>query len=367
MKIFITGTRGIPDIPGGIEKHCQNIYPLIVSKGHDVYVVTRRSYVKNHDKKWNGVNLIDLYAPASKNLEAIVHTFLAVLKARLCNADILHIHAIGPGLMVPLARLIGLKVVVTHHGPDYNRGKWSQIAKAGLKLGEWLSGKYAHEVIAISKIIQNILKKRCNRVPAILYNGVFLPKKSKNIDFLTSLDIKPGKYILAVSRIEPEKGLDILVDAFKQLKTKHKLVIAGYTHYKTEYNTLLQKKIISNSRIILSGFITGDPLAQLYSHAGLFVLPSYHEGLPIALLEAMSYGLSVLVSDIPANLEVGLSKKRYFKCGDAMDLKKKIDYHFNRPITMAEKSIFRALIQEKYNWEKIAAQTIKVYEKALTR
>ena len=93
MKIFVTGTRGIPDIPGGIEKHCRNLYPLIVSKGHEVYVAMRRPYVKIHQKKWNGVNLVDLYAPASKNLEAIVHTFLTVLKARQCNADILHIHA----------------------------------------------------------------------------------------------------------------------------------------------------------------------------------------------------------------------------------------------------------------------------------
>jgi len=361
MKIFVTGTRGIPDIPGGIEKHCQNLYPLIASRGHEVYVATRKPYVKNHWKKWNGVNLVELYAPASKNLEAIVHTFLAVLKARQCNADILHIHAIGPGLMVPLARILGLKVVVTNHGPDYNRDKWSKIAKAGLWVGEWLSGKYAHEVIAISKIIQDILKKRCNRVPKIIYNGVFLPEKSRNTDFLKSLDIEPGRYILAVSRIEPEKGLDLLIDAFNQLKTDQKLVIAGYSHYKTEYNTQLQKKIINNSRIILSGFVTGEPLAQLYSHAGLFVLPSYHEGLPISLLEAMSYGLSVLVSDIPANLELNLSRKRYFKCGDINDLKEKIDYHLANPISPDEKSIFRSRIKETYNWEKIAAQTIKVY------
>ena len=274
---------------------------------------------------------------------------------------------IGPGLMVPLARLLGLRVVVTHHGPDYNRGKWSKIAKAGLWLGEWLSGKYAHEVIAISKIIQDILKKRCNRIPEIIYNGVFLPEKSQHSDFLKSLDIEPGRYILAVSRIEPEKGLDVLIDAFSQLKTDQKLVIAGYSHYKTDYNAQLQKKISNNSRIILSGFVTGEPLAQLYSHAGLFVLPSFHEGLPIALLEAMSYGLSVLVSDIPANLEVGLARERYFKCGDMDDLKEKIDYHLANPISPDEKSIFRSRIEETYNWKKIAAQTIKVYEKALAQ
>ena len=219
-------------------------------------------------------------------------------------------------------------------------------------------------MIAISKIIQDILKKRCNRIPEIIYNGVFLPEKSQHSDFLKSLDIEPGRYILAVSRIEPEKGLDVLIDAFSQLKTDQKLVIAGYSHYKTDYNAQLQKKISNNSRIILSGFVTGEPLAQLYSHAGLFVLPSFHEGLPIALLEAMSYGLSVLVSDIPANLEVGLARERYFKCGDMDDLKEKIDYHLANPISPDEKSIFRSRIEKTYNWKKIAAQTIKVYEKA---
>ncbi len=112
----------------------------------------------------------------------------------------------------------------------------------------------------------------------------------------------------------------------------------------------------------------GEPLAQIYSHVGLFVLPSYHEGLPIALLEAMSYGLSVLVSDIPANLEVGLARERYFKCGDMDDLKEKIDYHYiANPISPEEKSIFRSRIEETYNWEKIADQTIKVYEKTLVK
>ena len=314
LKIFVTGTRGIPDIPGGIEKHCQNLYPLIVSRGHDVYVARRRPYITDHNNEWNGVRLVDLYAPASKNLEAIVHTFLAVLKARQyppCRHSAYPCNRSGPDGSPGASP--GVKGR-GHPSRDYNRGKWGKIAKAGLWAGEWLSGKYAHEMIAISKLIRDIMQKRCNRIPEIIYNGVFLPKKSAHTDFLKSLGVEPGRYILAVSRIEPEKGLDILVDAFNRIETDQKLVIAGYTHYKTDYNTQLQKKIKNNSRIILSGFVTGEPLAQLYSHAGLFVLPSYHEGLPIALLEAMSYGLSVLVSDIPANLEVGLSKERYFKC-----------------------------------------------------
>src|SRR6056297_2183309 len=123
MKIFVTGTRGMPDIPGGIEKHCQEIYPLVAQKGHEVYVAVRKPYVRYTGRKWRGVNLVPVYAPRKSSLETIVHTFLAVLKARFYRADILHLHAVGPGLLAPLGRLLGMNVVVTHHGPDYERDK----------------------------------------------------------------------------------------------------------------------------------------------------------------------------------------------------------------------------------------------------
>jgi len=151
MKVFVTGTRGIPDIPGGVEKHCQELYPLIASGGHEIILATRKSYVKNRIDKWQGVKLSHIFSPHKKSLEAIIHTFLAVIKARFLNADIIHIHAVGPGLIVPLARLLGLKVVVTNHGPDYDRQKWGRSAKVILRLGEWLSGCFAHEVIVIIK------------------------------------------------------------------------------------------------------------------------------------------------------------------------------------------------------------------------
>ena len=316
---------------------------------------------------WNGVNIVYLYSPSFKNFEAIIHTFIAVLKARQYNVDILHIHAIGPGLMIPLARLLGLKVVVTHHGPDYQRDKWGKIAKTALWIGEWFCCKFAHEVIAISQGIMKILQKRCYRIPDVIFNGVFLKDKSRDIDFLSSLGLKSGQYILSVSRIEPEKGVHLLIDAYRQLNTDKKLVIAGYTNYSRKYSEQIQKQISNNKRILFIGFVTGEPLAQLYSHARLFVLPSFHEGLPIALLEAMSYGLSVLVSDIPANIETGLSSDRYFKCGDTNDLKEKMEHHLVNDISDAEIENFRKKIEKHYNWETIAEKTIKVYERALLK
>jgi Domain of unknown function (DUF1972). len=171
MKIFVTGTRGIPDIPGGVEKHCQELYPLIAQMGHEVFVATRKPYVSKGLEEWNGVKLVHIYAPHKKSIEAVVHTFLAVIKAWNLNTDIIHIHAVGPGLMVPFAKMLGLKVVVTNHGPDYDRQKWGKAAKMMLRMGEYLGGKFADNIVVISTVIQDIIRKRCKKIPILFIMG----------------------------------------------------------------------------------------------------------------------------------------------------------------------------------------------------
>lgn len=367
MKIFVTGTRGIPDIPGGVEKHCQEIFPRIAANGHEVLLCTRSSYVTEKIDKWQGVKLINCFAPRRKSLEAIIHTFIAILKARFADPDIVHIHAVGPGLLVPFARLMGLKIVVTNHGPDYDRQKWGKAAKAMLRLGEYLGGRFANEVIVISRVIADIVRKRCGCDANLIYNGVSLPEKTESTAFLDRIGIRAGRYILAVARFVPEKGLHDLVEAFKSLGGDYHLVIAGDADHETEYSLNLKKMIAKDDRIIHTGYITGEPLNQVFSHTLLFVLPSYHEGLPIALLEAMSYGLSVLVSDIPANKEVQLPAERYFRCGDVADLKEKMETFLHKKVSEKERNKMRTQIEEKYNWDKIAEQTIKVYKKTINR
>jgi len=300
MKIFVIGTRGIPNIPGGVEKHCQEIFPRIVSTGHDVILSTRRSYISNRLKIWNGVRLVHIYAPRFKSLEAIVHTFIALILARLNNSDVVHIHAIGPSLLTPFARILGLKVVITNHGPDYDRQKWGKLAKSILRLGEKVGGIFANEVIAVSSVIAGIIKERCNRDAVLIYNGVSMPARGQSHEFLDRIGANEKEYILAVARFVPEKGLHDLIIAFTTLNTRCKLVIAGDVDHETDYSRNLRRMAAADPGVILTGYITGEPLNQVFSHARLFVLPSYHEGLPIALLEAMSYGLPVLVSDIPA-------------------------------------------------------------------
>jgi len=365
VRIFITGTRGIPDIPGGVEKHCEELFPRIAARGHEILLCTRSSYVSQKLDEWRGVRLINCFAPRKKSLEAIVHTFIALLKARWYSPDVVHIHAIGPSLLTPIARMLGLKVVVTNHGPDYNRQKWGRLAKFVLRLGEKTGGRYANEVIAISSVIADIIRERCHREPELIYNGVNFQQKSKQSDFLSKIGVVPFKYILAVARFVPEKGLHDLVDAFEAVEGDYNLVIAGDADHETDYSKNLRHRASENKRIILTGYITGEPLNQVYSNARLFVLPSYHEGLPIVLLEAMSYGLPVLVSDIPANKEVNLPADWYFRCGDVDDLKKKMELLLRKGLFEEEQNKIRSQLEEKYNWDRIAEQTIEVYRKAL--
>lgn len=366
ITLFVTGTRGIPDIPGGVETHCRHLYPRIAAAGVQVTLATRRPYVKDLGKtRWQGIHLVHLPAPGLKSLEAVVHTFLAVLKAKTSRADIVHIHAVGPGLLVPFARLLGLKVVVTNHGPDYDRQKWGKPAKFMLRLGEYLGGKFSHKTIAISSVIRDIISRRCGRRACLIPNGVPLPCIPENTDTLEALGLIPGLYILTVSRFVPEKGLDLLMDAFEMLDTEMKLVLAGDADHESAYSLMLKEKAARNKNIVLTGYITGDPLAQVFAHARLFVLPSFHEGLPIALLEAMSYGLQILASDIPAHLEIPLADHCYFRQGSRQDLSCKLERQLAAPMTKTEREVYQKMVAETYNWDRVAEKTLDLYKSLL--
>lgn len=360
MKVVVTGTRGIPNVLGGVETHCEELFPRIAAKGVDVTVIRRSSYVHDALTEWNGVQLVDVATPKKKSFEAIIHTFRAILKAKKLHADIVHIHAIGPALLVPFARLLGMKVVFTHHGPDYDRDKWGTAAKTMLKLGERMGTKFANEVIVISEVINDILVRKYGRRDChLVYNGVPAPDRVLETDYLSELGVAPHTYVFAMGRFVPEKNFHHLIRAFAALRQqKYKLVLAGDADFADEYSREL-KLLARENGVVLTGFVKGKKLHELLTHARCFVLPSSHEGLPIALLEAMSYDLPVIVSDIPANLEVGLGYECYFRTGDEMQLAEKLrllldkEYHpVNYPM-------------DEYNWDTIADQVVDVYRKCI--
>lgn len=399
MKIAVLGTRGFPGVQGGVEKHCENLYPRLVEKGCDVVVFTREPYVNSAIDNYKGVKLIPLSCPKNKFLEAFLHTFKGIFAAKKIKPDILHIHAIGPSLFVPLARLMGFKVVITHHGPDYQRQKWNKIAKFVLRMGEKWGCSCANAVICVAEPIAEDIRKKYNRVVEVIPNGVdlrapfdFARGRQEN-KVLEKYGVEKGKYVLAVGRFVPEKRFDVLIDAFKIASSpacgeaprndtiearrtlkEWKLVIVGDADHEDAYSLKLKKRAQEyqntsaqgaraqvRAQVILTGFLSGEPLQELYSNAGLFVLPSYYEGLPIVLLEAMSYGLSCVVSDIPANRGVGLSEDRFFVPGEVQALALKIKEFMNKPLSEEARKKQIEVISEKYDWEKIAQKTLEVY------
>ena len=366
IKIAVVGTRGFPGVQGGVENHCERLYARLAESGCDITVFTREPYIVSASDTFKGVKLVPLSCPKSKFLEAIVHTFKSVIMARSLNPDILHVHAIGPSLFVPMARLLGMKVVVTNHGPDYNRKKWSPPAKAFLMFCERMGSTFASEIITIAKNISDDIRRKYGRDSTIIPNGVDIPKIADTENALETFNLKKNKYILAVGRFVPEKGFDDLIDAFSRGNfTGWKLVIVGDSDHEDKYSRQLKTNARMHSNIVLTGFITGLPLHELYSHAGLFVLPSYHEGLPIVMLEAMSYGLSCLASDIPANKNIELAEDRFFKAGNVKALSEKIKKFINKPWDEEDRKLQIEMIAEEYNWHKIANETLKVYKQVL--
>lgn len=357
MKIVVTGTRGIPAIMGGVETHCEQLFPRIARQGFDVTVIRRENYVCDSMQEFANIKLVDIASPRIKSLEAIIHTFKAVIKAKRLHADVLHIHAIGPALLTPFARLLGLKVVFTHHGPDYDRAKWGLAARTMLRLGEAMGTLFANEVIVISHVIDDMLVRKYGRKDChIIYNGVPAPDIADAPEYFAQLGIEQGKYIFAMCRFVPEKNLHHLIEAYSRTDRKGcKLVIAGDTDFEDDYSREL-KRYAREQGVVLPGFIKGRKLHALLSHARCFVLASSHEGLPIALLEAMSYGLPVLVSDIPANLEVGLDADAYFPVGDTATLQQKLQRTIDAPFVRIPYDM------RKYDWDSIAECLGAVYK-----
>jgi len=369
IKVFVLGLRGFPGVQGGVEKHCEELYPRLVRMGCEVIVATRSPYIPKarQVKEWKGVKFLHLPALKNKYLEAITHSLLGVMVARMHSPDILHIHAIGPSILTPMVKALGLRVVVTHHGPDYLRKKWGRFARIVLTAGETMACKFADGVIVISKTVRGMLVNKYGRRDLeFIPNGVNFPGVLPPGETLRKYRLQPGEYVFTASRFVPEKGLHDSIAAYRKVKKPDfKLVIAGDADHEDVWSRKIKRTARKDGRIILTGALFGEPLEELYSNAGLFVLPSYHEGLPIALLEAMSYRLPVLASDIPANLEVELPHHRYFPVGDVDRLSERMVALFRQGISGEESRKQRALLKKNYNWDRIAERTRELYRNIL--
>lgn len=367
MRVMFLGLRGFPEVQGGVETHAQHLCPILAELGCEVEVVVRSPYMPaEKGAGWRGVRYVRVWSPKSKGLEAIVHTFLGVLVAAVRRPDVLHIQAIGPALMAPLARLLGLRVVVTHHGPDYDRQKWGRFARWALRTGERLGMRWSNGRIVISQVIRKLVREKHGVESTLIPNGVTLPELPETLGALERFGLAPRRYVLLVSRLVPEKRHFDLLQAFAQAGLSGwKLVFVGASDHPDAYQRSLIEAAAANPDVALTGFQSGLALRELYAHAGLFVLPSSHEGLPIALLEALSYGLPALASDIPANVEVGLPEAQYFPLGDVAALARGMRALAAEKLDADVVNARREWVASRYDWRRIAERTVEVYREAM--
>ncbi|MDO6460052.1 glycosyltransferase family 4 protein [Granulosicoccaceae sp. 1_MG-2023] len=369
IQVMVLGLRGFPDVQGGVETHCQALYPLLVERGFKVDVLTRAPYADPQLKTWQGVRFHRLWSPRSSGLEAMLHSLLGVCYAALRRPDVLHIHAIGPAIVTPLARLFGLKTVVTHHGPDYDREKWGRFARFILKAGEFGGMRFSNARIVISEVIRTLVRQKHGKESTLIPNGVRMPGAAQDgeAQVLDELDLTAGRYVLLVSRMVPEKRHADLIRAFAGAELEGwKLVLVGDVSAADNYVTEVSALAGQTGNVVIAGFRRGAQLAGLLRNAGIFVLPSSHEGLPIALLEAMSYGLPVIASDIPAHLELQLAEPCYFPLGDVDALSARLQ-------AMAADAVLReqvaeagkAMVREKYDWADVADKTAALYRQVV--
>lgn len=370
LSVAWLGLRGFPGVQGGVESHAEQLCPMLQELGCEVTVLTRSPYQPaSTGPRWRGVRLRRLWAPRNKHLEAVLHTFLAILYAGFIQRpDVLHIQAIGPGLWTLLARLLGLRVVVTHHGPDYERQKWGWLARSVLRLGEASAARWATELIVISRVIQQSVRQQHGRTGVLIANGLTPPTHQPGCAAVERLGLQPGRYLLLVSRLVPEKRHLDLIAAFQQAQLPGwQLALVGAADHADAYAGSVVKRADQTPGVVMTGFQTGEALQALYAHAGLFVLPSSHEGLPIAILEALSFGARVVASDIPANLEVGLPAECYFPLGDIGALSARLALATANDESPSQREARGQWAAEKFSWVRSARATQQVYARICGR
>ncbi len=371
MKVAMIGHKVVPSRRGGIENVLTTLCPILVEMGIDVTCYNRSSdkieneYVGTVENKiYKGVKLKKAPTLNIRGFAAMIASFTAAISAAFSKYDVVHFHAEGPCAALWIPKLFGKKCVATVHGLDWQREKWGKgFASKYIKFGEKILAKYADEVIVLSQSAHDYFKETYNRETTIIHNGISQPKRKDAEIILEKYGLLEDEYITVVSRLTAEKGIHYLIDAYKEIETDKKLVIAGDTSDTDDYVGMLKAKAKDNPDIIFTGFVSGDELDEIYSNAYVYVLPSDLEGMSLCLLESLAYKNALLCSDIPENTSVAEDKAMYFKKGNVKDLAEKLQLLCNnKELTEKLKNGADEFILGKYNWQDVAKATYKLYE-----
>lgn len=354
---------------GGIEIVVKELCTRLVQDGYPVTCYNRSGHHVSgaeYDQKTEYEGICQKKVPTieGKGLAAVSSSFFAAFFSAIGHYDVVHIHAEGPAFFAWLPKLFRKRVVVTIHGIDWQREKWkSGFGSKFIRQGEKNAVKYADEIIVLSKGVQTYFKDTYGRETRFIPNGVNRPELRAARQIAAKFGLEKDSYILFLGRLVPEKGIRYLVEAFKQVKTDKKLVIAGGSSDTESFMEELKELAKSDERILFTDFVQGEILDELYSNAYLYTLPSDLEGMPLSLLEAMSYGNCCLVSNIPECTEVVEDKALIFKKSDVNDLRKKLQEACDEPEKVkALKEEAADFICRKYNWDEVVKETLELYE-----
>ena len=371
LNIAMLGHKRIPSREGGIEVVVEELSTRMVKLGHQVTCFNRKGHHVSGSEfdgsqlsEYKGVKLKPVWTLDKKGLAAMTSSLSAAIKATFGKYDVVHFHAEGPCAMLWFPKLFGKRCIATIHGIDWQRAKWGGFASKYIKFGEKVAAKYADEIIVLSEGTQKYFMNNYGRKTVFIPNGVNKPiiRESQLIKEKFGLD--KDSYILFLGRLVPEKGISYLIEAFKQIKTDKKLVIAGGSSDTDEFLCELKNLAKDDERIIFTGFAQGQLLEELYSNAYVYALPSDLEGMPLSLLEAMSYGNCCVVSDIAECAEVVEDKAVIFQRGNVEQLKEKLqDLCDNPEKVQAYKNFASDFICQKYNWDDVVDKTIALYRK----
>lgn len=371
LRIAMLGHKRIPSREGGIEIVVEELATRMAKKSHSVTCYNRKGHnVAGSEfdgtklKTYKGVTLQEVFTIDKRGLAAMTASVSASLRAALGNYDVVHIHAEGPAFMCWLPKMFGKKVIVTVHGLDHQRAKWGKFASWYIRSGEKNAVRFADEIIVLSKGVQNYFQNTYGRTTRFIPNGVNKAKPRKARQITDKWGLTKDSYILYLGRIVPEKGERYLIEAFKQTKTDKKLVIAGGSSDTQAFMDELKSLVKDDDRIIFTGFVQGEILEELYSNPYIYTLPSDLEGMPLSLLEAMSYGNCCLTSDIPECAEVVEDKALLFRKSDVSDLKAKLQNACDHPeMVESYKAQAEEFICRKYNWDDVVEKTLKLYQR----
>ena len=372
MKIAMIGHKRVPYREGGVEVVVEELATRMAQAGHTVHVYNRGgrpsgggTVKPSRMTDYKGVRIITIPTLNLKSLDAVIYSLLATVRALFGRYHVIHYHAEGPCVMLRLARLFRKPTVATIHGLDWQRSKWGGFGARYIRLGEKTAARHADEVIVLSKNVETYFLQTYRRHTRYIPNGVrqAVPKEPDIIKTRYGLD--RNNYILFLARIVPEKGLHYLLEAYRQVDTDVRLVIAGGSSHTDDYLEQVKRLAAQDERVLMTGFVQGDELSELFSNCLFYVLPSDLEGMPISLLEAMSYGCCCLVSDIAENAEICGDAVEYFHKSDVASLRAQLEKMLQtKPARLTD---IAENVVRRHSWEAVAEQTLEIYREAVSK